>query len=185
MIPPGTSLLCGRPGLGRGKFSPCRYDHLVCNGTKGTVEDISNEGLEEPVTVYNFEVKDFHTYFVGESGVLVHNTCTNDTNISPQMEEKILHGERKDPAKNQLIGGHSPDINNANPNYAVEVLSTNTDGTKSVKFVTQYSDGNLSKFKSSTLFPDDWSNDSIIESIKTVGSTNPLGVRTTDGATFT
>ena len=45
------------------------------NGTKGTVEDISNEGLEEPVTVYNFEVKDFHTYFVGEYGVLVHNTC--------------------------------------------------------------------------------------------------------------
>ena len=45
------------------------------NGTKGTVEDISNEGLEEPVTVYNFEVADFHTYFVGESGVLVHNTC--------------------------------------------------------------------------------------------------------------
>ena len=45
------------------------------NGTKGTVEDISNEGLEEPVTVYNFEVKDFHTYFVGECGVLVHNTC--------------------------------------------------------------------------------------------------------------
>ena len=47
------------------------------NGTKGTVEDISNEGLEEPVTVYNFEVADFHTYFVGESGVLVHNTCTD------------------------------------------------------------------------------------------------------------
>ena len=45
------------------------------NGTKGTVEDISNEGLEEPVTVYNFEVKDFHTYFVGECGVLVHNAC--------------------------------------------------------------------------------------------------------------
>ena len=41
------------------------------NGTKGTVEDISNEGLEEPVTVYNFEVKGFHTYFVGECGVIV------------------------------------------------------------------------------------------------------------------
>ena len=48
------------------------------NGTKGTVEDISNEGLEEPVTVYNFEVADFHTYFVGECGVLVHNLCDTD-----------------------------------------------------------------------------------------------------------
>ena len=53
-----------------------------------------------------------------------------------------------------------------------------------MKFVTQYSDGNISKIKSSTLFPDDWSNDSIIESIKTVGSTDPIGVRSTDGATL-
>lgn len=50
------------------------------NGTKGTVEDIANEGLEEPVTVYNFEVKDFHTYFVGECGVLVHNMCAKASN---------------------------------------------------------------------------------------------------------
>ena len=53
------------------------------NGTKGTVEDISNEGLEEPVTVYNFEVAEFHTYFVGECGVLLHNTCDHDNPIGP------------------------------------------------------------------------------------------------------
>ena len=72
------------------------------NGTKGTVEDISNEGLEEPVTVYNFEVKDFHTYFVGECGVLVHNT-SNETstkavgsqegNSSEQVPDSLLQGE--------------------------------------------------------------------------------------------
>ncbi len=28
----------------------------------------------ETFTTYNFEVEDFHTYFVGESGVWVHNT---------------------------------------------------------------------------------------------------------------
>ena len=28
-----------------------------------------------PIKVYNFEVEDFHTYFVGECGVLVHNDC--------------------------------------------------------------------------------------------------------------
>ena len=31
--------------------------------------------LESPVTTYNFEVQDFHTYYVGESAVLVHNVC--------------------------------------------------------------------------------------------------------------
>ncbi|NLL74104.1 MAG: ParB N-terminal domain-containing protein, partial [Clostridiales bacterium] len=30
--------------------------------------------LEEPLTVYNFEVEDYHSYFVGEFGVLVHNS---------------------------------------------------------------------------------------------------------------
>ena len=65
------------------------------NGTKGTVEDISNEGLEEPVTVYNFEVKDFHTYFVGECGVLVHNTCKGvpdaDEGTGAYRDEKGHH----------------------------------------------------------------------------------------------
>ena len=28
-------------------------------------------------TVYNFEVEDFHTYFVGEQGAWVHNTCVD------------------------------------------------------------------------------------------------------------
>lgn len=63
------------------------------NGTKGTVEDISNEGLEEPVTVYNFEVKDFHTYFVGESGVLVHNVCEVTWPEKPHTNKTEGHWE--------------------------------------------------------------------------------------------
>mgnify|MGYP004643826433 CR=1 FL=1 len=31
--------------------------------------------LKSPETTYNFEVEDFHTYFVSESNVLVHNMC--------------------------------------------------------------------------------------------------------------
>ena len=61
------------------------------NGTKGTVEDISNEGLEEPVTVYNFEVAEFHTYFVGECGALVHNNCDATTTYSSWDEMKEDH----------------------------------------------------------------------------------------------
>ena len=40
------------------------------------VEDISLR--DTLVTVYNFEVADFHTYFVGSSQILVHNTCVPD-----------------------------------------------------------------------------------------------------------
>lgn len=31
--------------------------------------------LESPITVYNFGVEDFHTYFVSQNNILVHNTC--------------------------------------------------------------------------------------------------------------
>lgn len=39
------------------------------------VEWVQHEILEAPLAVYNFEVEDWHTYFVSDSGVLVHNKC--------------------------------------------------------------------------------------------------------------
>ena len=45
------------------------------DGTTGTVEKAKHVKLDIPVTVYNFEVEDFHTYYVSEQKVLVHNTC--------------------------------------------------------------------------------------------------------------
>jgi len=38
------------------------------------VEKVQHEILEAPVTVYNFQVEDYHTYYVA-NGVLVHNSC--------------------------------------------------------------------------------------------------------------
>ena len=134
---------------------------VVRKTTEDSVEDVGKSAAEDAGKVV-------------ESG--------SKTIITPEMEEKILLGQRKNPAKNELIGGHSPNINNANPNYAVEVLQTNPDGTQKIKFVTQYDDGNLSNIKTSTIFPDSWSDDKIIESIKAVGDSSPIGVRTSDGA---
>ena len=47
----------------------------LLNGEYVIIEQVQHEILEAPVTVYNFEVEDFHTYFVGETSVLVHNDC--------------------------------------------------------------------------------------------------------------
>ena len=44
-------------------------------GNKLHLEKKNKEHLSEPVTVYNFAVEDYHTYFVGENDVLVHNMC--------------------------------------------------------------------------------------------------------------
>lgn len=48
---------------------------VLSNGEFVTVEWVQHEILESPIEVYNFEVEDFHTYFVGENSILVHNDC--------------------------------------------------------------------------------------------------------------
>ena len=55
-------------------------DKLISvDGKDLIVETHDIEQCENPVTVYNFKVEDYHTYFVGESGVWVHNAdCPND-----------------------------------------------------------------------------------------------------------
>lgn len=37
------------------------------------VENIVSELTQEPTTVYNFQVEDFHTYYVGKHCIFVHN----------------------------------------------------------------------------------------------------------------
>lgn len=51
---------------------------VLSNGELVTVEWVQHEILEAPIKVYNFEVEDYHTYFVGENSVLVHNWCDDD-----------------------------------------------------------------------------------------------------------
>ena len=106
------------------------------------------------------------------------------TQISPEMEKKILEGQRKSPVKNEVIGGHSPQINNSNDLFAVEELSVNADGTRNIKFVKDLQDGNISKIKKSTVFPDSWSDSKIIDTIKEVGDSPSISVRGRDGATW-
>jgi len=46
---------------------------LDVNGNFLLVENFDVELTDEPTKVYNFQVEVFHTYHVGELGVLVHN----------------------------------------------------------------------------------------------------------------
>lgn len=52
---------------------------VLVNGEYVVVEKVQHELLENPVKVYNFQVEDYHTYYVAESGVLVHNVCGKQT----------------------------------------------------------------------------------------------------------
>ena len=48
---------------------------VMLNGEHVVLELVQHELLESPVTTYNFEVEDFHTYHVGDNDILVHNKC--------------------------------------------------------------------------------------------------------------
>ena len=41
------------------------------------ISSLVTEYLEEPVKVYNFEVEDYHTYYVGDDIILAHNSCNH------------------------------------------------------------------------------------------------------------
>ena len=49
------------------------YELLVLSGQGASLEAIGFPS--EPLTAYNFEVEEFHTYAVGEDGIWVHNSC--------------------------------------------------------------------------------------------------------------
>lgn len=51
---------------------------VLVNGEYVVVEKVQHEILESPIKVYNFQVEDYHTYYVAGSGVLVHNTCNSN-----------------------------------------------------------------------------------------------------------
>jgi hypothetical protein len=49
---------------------------LNSKGELKTLIGKSVEALQEPERIYNLNVEDFHTYFVGSNGLLVHNDCS-------------------------------------------------------------------------------------------------------------
>ena len=56
------------------------------------VFSVEIEKLESPVTVYNFEVEDYHTYYVADIGVLVHNDCSVGGKATKGISEAELPG---------------------------------------------------------------------------------------------
>ena len=70
------------------------------------VQSVNLIEFEEPVEVFNFEVEDFHTYFVGDSLVLVHNGC----------KQQLVAGDKKGWNARVSVGGEA---NHATPHAHV------------------------------------------------------------------
>jgi len=88
------------------------------SGESVVVEKVTREVLKEKILVYNLEVEDFHTYYVSDKSVLVHNMCDIPiVNIAKKAERQIkkLSHEAKagfDEALEALKSGDFRGLNN-------------------------------------------------------------------------
>ena len=95
-------------------------DKLISvNGEDLTIEDYYIELTEEPVSVYNFQVEDFHTYFVGDFAVLVHNAeyGNGHYNNNPSDNPKVLADAVED---HNAVYGYRPNEDGSLKNFANE-----------------------------------------------------------------
>lgn len=70
-------------------------DKLVdSDGKIWRIEKIEHEITTEPTTVYNFQVEDYHTYHVGEMGVLVHNASVTYSKDGTPLGRMELAGKK-------------------------------------------------------------------------------------------
>ena len=77
-------------GKGWVRAGDLQHGDRLClrNGTYTLVVLVHRKKLKTTVSVYNFEVEDFHTYYVGIQGILVHNVCNpGRKNKQPRLKQ--------------------------------------------------------------------------------------------------
>jgi len=91
---------------------------VLLNGKYAVVEQIQHELLEEATHVYNFEVEDFHTYYVGCIGVLVHNSCAHQTSEWKSKRTTYWRNRAKEIINNNQIEQRFDSFTSTNENIA-------------------------------------------------------------------
>ena len=119
---------------------------VLSNGELVTVEWVQHEILENSIKVYNFEVEEFHTYFVGECGVLVHNWCQDD--IDALRNGKDYYASSVDEAREMLdampelsappLGKMDPFFSDPKGTYRGDLLNAVTINEKGEKVLADY-----------------------------------------------
>jgi len=82
---------------------------VLVNGEYVVVEQIQHELLKTSIPVYNFSVDGFHTYFVAEICVLVHNVCLVDeggvrVDVRTSREHGLPHAHVSGNGLNTTVG---------------------------------------------------------------------------------
>ena len=82
----------------------------LLDGGEAYIDAATTEELVDPVKVYNFEVEDFHTYFVGTISILVHNLCKgNHGKEWGSKRRKHWRDRAKNPVENKWYDAFDED----------------------------------------------------------------------------
>ena len=113
---------------------------LLSDGKAVIINSIEIETLESPETTFNFEVEDFHTYYVSESNVLVHNSCKEVEAVAEKLGYSKVKGQqshgqaiftnKKAPRELRYI---TPDLDSHNGGYWKAASSIKNLGSKTTR----------------------------------------------------
>ena len=88
------------------------------------IKEIQVEQLATPETTYNFEVEDYHTYYVTESKVLVHNKCIFDE-LGVKDFNEVASKYKPDELVSKLDDmGYSKSVSLKNPNSPATIMTS-------------------------------------------------------------
>lgn len=103
-------------------------DKLVSvNGDDLIIENYQVEDFDVPVNVYNFQVEESHTYFVGERGVWVHNAECGGSYKDVKEKNKA---DNKGKSKRDQCDAHHIPADDAYPNDLKDKIGTVKSGKK-------------------------------------------------------
>ena len=113
------------------------------NNKKVLVENVYIEKLTSPEVTYNFEVEDFHTYYVGENSILVHNKCSGiDYNMSTgrttpnSLSEKLTMDEIKsNPSQGKIIMENLKDTRLNSDCVKMSYIRTTSEGKVEIHYI--------------------------------------------------
>ena len=106
---------------------------VLVNGEYVVVEKIQHELLENPVKVYNFQVQDYHTYYVAEYCVIVHNTCNryggeHGNDIHKERIKAKLNELENSGLYSDIYGNRSLNTAGLNGNQRPDIIAKGTSG---------------------------------------------------------
>ena len=121
-------------------------DKLISvNGEDLVIEKFFIEETAESVSVYNFQVEDYHTYFVGDCAVWVHNDCTAE-----QLRQNYADGEKAELAQYNLEMKEHP---NTKRQVTIRAYGENGNLSKNRTRVDLFNDKGVIEVKASKTAP--------------------------------